>query len=706
VACLLNHLQTGFLAERTQPAERPARVKSVNPRRSDGSPLSAKTEKTEPESKKRRLLRLWFLVGASLIAANIPWQYSINRIEQTGALWLYRSGGYLSLLFGAAAVLMVVFSSKSEKASSVLDRIYRGIAIRMRISEEQIPLLAGSLAYALLASAAAGDKPLMINPAVALLSWGTSIILAVAGCWNRAPKNQNTRSAVAWALLFSLVALLIRLPHIDLPPFSGDEASTGLDALLFLRGTANSFFRNVGWHWFPGLYFFLQAGSIQLFGRTVLAIRISSAAAGALTVGLLYISARALFGHRTGVIAAILLAVSHFHLAFSHIGLNNIWDALGYSAFAGAIWYAWRSGSRNAFLLAGLALGFTQYFYGSSRLLWILAFGWMILAFFLDRDRFRKNGGSWISLWIAAGVTVLPIVFFAIARPNEYNEPLLNGSIFDPDWIKTAVESTGSPIWQVFWSQLLNGFGAFTFFPSKTWYMPGTPILRPLEAAFFLCGLILLALKPRDLRSWLLLGWIGIFGVIGALSSYAPTSQRYVGSAPVCALLTAFGLVEIRSHLEVFIPSARRWAAVAFVALVLFIAADNLHFSFVEYLPNSRFHGKYDFEGAGIAYTSRVVSLLQERNDPVEVVFLPGGVVETRYILFWVPDVQMVFFTESYGSLENPSPEGSHLLFIVPTVREGDLDRLMEDYPGGTAGTSRNWDGMILFLYYDVVIHE
>jgi diacylglycerol kinase len=696
------HPRIGLVSAFSPPVERPARMDPGNAPRSGGTSSPAGPEKTEPEFKKRRVLQLWLLIGLSLIAANIPWQFSIDRIGRSGIFWLYRLGGYLSLFLGFAAVLVVVVSVEIEKASGLLDRIHQDLAGWMRISEQQIPLVAGSVAFALLAAAAAGDRPLMFNPAVALAAWGAGIILAVAGFWSSAPKERNIRSAAVWALLFSLAALLIRLPSIDLPPFCADEASTGLDALMFLRGTANTFFRDVGFHSFAGLYFFLEAGSIQVLGRTVLAVRILSVVSGALTVGLLYLTGRALFGHRTGVVAAILLAVSHFHLAFSHLGLNNIWDALIYSVFAGAVWYAWRSERRNAFLLTGLALGFSLYFYTTARLAWVLALGWMVLVFFLDRSRFRRNGGGWIGLWIAAGVTVLPIVFYIIARPGDYIGHTLTSSIFFPEWLQKTMDSSGSSLGEVLWNQFLNGFGAFAFFPSKAWYTPGTPILRPVEAAFFLAGFVFLALRPRDPRSGLLIGWIGMFGVIGALSIYAPSSQRYVGSAPVCALLTAFGLVKIQSHLEAFIPSARRGAAVALPALILFIACDNLHFSFADYFPNTRYHSAYDFEGAGIAYTSQVTKLVQARDDSYQVVFLPGGVVETRYILFFVPDVRMVFFQEPYGSLQNPSLDASHLLFIVPTVWEKDMDQLRKDYPGGTAGAAYNWDGMILFFYYDV----
>lgn len=694
------------LTKSSQKVERSSRIEPKDSQQSTNLRLPFKAAKSGPEFITKRAPLLWLLVGLSLLILNIPLQYSMTRVAPSPTLWLYRTGGYLSFFLGVAALWIGAYSWGRENSSSLLDRIQRGIAARIGISDGQIPLVAGSVAFALLGTAGAGDKPLMFNATVALISWGIGIILAVTGFWSSPSDGRNLRSATAWALLFSISALLIRLPDLNLPPFNGDESSTGMDALLFLRGNANSLFRPVGWHSFPGLYFFLEAISIQLLGRTVLAIRLSSAVIGALTVGGIYLSARVLFGHRIGVIAAILLAVSPFHLFSSHLGLNNVWDGLGYTVFVGAIWYAWRSGRRNAFLLAGLSLGFSQYFYSTTQLLWFLALGWMVVAFFLDRPRFKNYAGGWISMWIAAGVAVLPLAFFMIARPSEFYGHSLSRSIFLQGFFPNAMQSTGASDWGVLWNQFLKGFGAFTFVPSTSWYTPGGPLLRPMEAAFFLCGLIFLALKPRDLRSWLLLGWIGIFGVIGTLSENAPSSQRYIGSAPVCALLVAFALVEIRSRLNGFIPSARKVTAVISIALVLFMAADDLYFSFADYFPNTRFEGKYDFEGLGGIVANQVMALLQERKDPYEVVYLSGVVAESRPEQFLIPGYQHVVFNKPYGSLENPKLEASHLLFIIPAGREEDLNRVMEDYPGGRAGKRFNWNGVLVFLYYDVVIPE
>ncbi|MGB7538506.1 MAG: glycosyltransferase family 39 protein [Anaerolineales bacterium] len=669
------------------------------------TPLKIETLKSEAVRKNW----FWLLMGFSLILYGLFLQGALSKIAQTGTLWIYRAAGYLGLALGILIFLIHILPLIHNRSFDRINLLHREAASRLGISEWQLPLAAGGLCFAILSGAGAGDRSLMFHPAAALAAWGCGIVMTVAGFRSRAPAIRNVRSAAVWAGLFFIAALLLRLVRIDLPPFSGDEGSTGMDALIFLQGYADTFFRSVGFHPFPGFYYFLEAESIQLFGRTVLAVRLPSAVAGALTVGVLYLAARALFGHPTGWVAAFLLTVSPFHIVFSHIGHSNIWDALGYTAFVGALWVGWKNEHRNAFLLAGVGLGLSQFFYATSRLLWILAFGAMIVAFALDRARFRRNAGGWMGMWISAFVTTLPIFLFMAAQPVEFNSHYVASSIFRPGWLPAAIRYTGPNFWAVAANQLLKGFGAYTFFPSPAWYKPGTPLLRPMEAAFFLCGLVLLAQKPRDLRSWLILGWVGLFGLVGTLSESVPSSQRYIGSAPACALLAAFALVHIRSRLSNWIPSVVKWAAVFSIAAILFMAADNLHFAFAEYFPNSRYRGTTEFEGAGVAVANGIVALLRERVTDYEVVCLTGGVVVSHIVpseLFLIPSYQAVFFTEPYGSPGNPALESPHLLFIIPSQRAVELPQVMADLPGGTPGARFNWDGTLLFLYYDVTIDE
>jgi 4-amino-4-deoxy-L-arabinose transferase-like glycosyltransferase len=124
-----------------------------------------------------------------------------------------------------------------------------------------------------------------------------------------------------------------------------------------------------GWFHFPSLFFFLPASTIALGGRTIEVVRLPAAIAGACTVVGVFGLSRSLFGRMTGWLSAILLAGISFHIHFSRIGLNNIWDGLFTVCTLLFFWKGWKSGDRRYFLIAGGFLGLSQYFYASSHIL-------------------------------------------------------------------------------------------------------------------------------------------------------------------------------------------------------------------------------------------------------------------------------------------------------------------------------------------------
>src|SRR5208283_2676857 len=70
----------------------------------------------------------------------------------------------------------------------------------------------------------------------------------------------------------------------------------------------------------PPLFFYVASISVSLFGPTAWALRLPSVIFGALTVGLVFLTASR-FVHRTaGVIAGIFCLISPFHIAYSQEG--------------------------------------------------------------------------------------------------------------------------------------------------------------------------------------------------------------------------------------------------------------------------------------------------------------------------------------------------------------------------------------------------
>lgn len=191
--------------------------------------------------------------------------------------------------------------------------------------QARIPFIVFGLLFSIAAAPLSnyGDRQAQL---LASAAWVIGIVLAVLAGWKRGQALPPIAwQTAAWITLLVVGAFLARGLSTGTVPavLSGDEASVGLSALGFLEGKTGNLF-GVGWHAFPSLYCFLQAVSISLLGMTTQALRLPSALAGALTVGAIYLMGRSMFGPRAGLLAACILMLSHVHIHYSRLGLNNV----------------------------------------------------------------------------------------------------------------------------------------------------------------------------------------------------------------------------------------------------------------------------------------------------------------------------------------------------------------------------------------------
>ena len=138
------------------------------------------------------------------------------------------------------------------------------------------------------------------------------------------------RAAEVIALLGVLaLALLLRVVDLRGLPYvlMGDESKFALQARAFNQGLLFRPFQTaIDGHW--GLWFMVLGVFTRLFGETTEAIRLQAAIFGTLSILATYALTRLLWGRRPALIAAALLATYHFHIHFSRIAMNNIYDAV------------------------------------------------------------------------------------------------------------------------------------------------------------------------------------------------------------------------------------------------------------------------------------------------------------------------------------------------------------------------------------------
>lgn len=161
-------------------------------------------------------------------------------------------------------------------------------------------------------------------------------------------------TAVA-ALLVALAAVVrfwnldaLGLTHFD----EGAYAETALWIATF--GREGAAFQPV---FSPPLFPALAGAAMALFGaRDFVAIGVS-AAAGSLTVGLVYLVGRAWLSRAAGVAAALMLTGAEYHLVYSRTALTDATFALLFWVALACLYRAVETGERRWYVLGGLATG-------------------------------------------------------------------------------------------------------------------------------------------------------------------------------------------------------------------------------------------------------------------------------------------------------------------------------------------------------------
>lgn len=635
------------------------------------------------------LLTILLTGGAGLLLGGL-WLAQQNWPgSQPWTAWACQIAGLLAFALGVAA-------QRGGRASSRLGRFEAWSLRACRLHAWQWLALGLALLLSWLAGQAAGIGPLMNAAPVAIFCWLASILLAITVAWQgrlRIPPPA-WMAALFFAIAFALRGLATgRIPIV----LSGDEASMGLDAVNFIQGKTNNIF-SLGWFSFPNLYYFILSLSVRLLGQTTPALRIPAALVGGLTVAAVYLAARSLFDRRTAAFAAIFLTTFHFHNHFSRIGLNNIWDGLWYTVTLACLWLGWRREQRLWFVLCGLSLGFAQYFYVSGRALFPITLGWLLLAGLQDGPRFKRLLPDMAIMGVMVLVVLLPLANCYLRNPQELLAPMDRVSIFGP-WLAEEVQITKWPAWRVVLEQVKKSLGAYTHVALRFWYEPGSPLLRPASATLFLLGLLLLLRRLRDDRLWLLALWLGSFLVVGALSTTTPAAQRFVGVAPLLAIIIGYALSELCGLLQSLWPNLQKPLSALALLSILLIGVDELRFYYLTYTPASRFGD----ENGLVA--QRLASYLKDQPASLRVLLWGAprmGYYSISSLPYLAPqitggDVQVGLSDEEMSALR-----GQPLALVFLPEQEASRQQAVRLLPGGNLIKEYNQDGQILYWLYDI----
>lgn len=603
-----------------------------------------------------------------------------------------------TVLAGLLAVISLGSLVNQSLRSRAL-RIFSRYSRWLRLDAVDALLITLAPFISLAAWSAAGLLRETLFPTITALLWVAALAAVVkVGVRPDHLRARWSNAEIGFVAAITLAAILIRGLQLDSIPWllTGDEGSIGLSALQFANGEWDSPF-NLAWFSFPSLFFMIPGAFIKVFGNTTTALRLPSAIAGALTVLALYGYARRAFGRIPALLASTMLAAFHFHIHFSRLGLNNIWDGFFFVVVAGTLWRAWVREHPSYYIWPGVGMGLSIYFYATSRFIPVLVLCWVILAAIKDRAAVRKQAPGLLVMALASLAVALPLLAFFAHHPQEFMAPFTRVGALT-EWLASEAIRTGNSVLSIILEQLRLSSLAFFSVDLRMWYLPEIPMLMPLASTLFGLGCILLLLKSLDLRYNFLILWLLIGIVSGAASESTPAAQRYVFIAPPVMLVIGLTLAEGVRLFNLAWPKHSRWAFGLAGVLVLSIAMGDLFFYFGDFSARRKF-GDINTETANV-----LAEYLQDVPTGTDAYFLAGrmGFYTHSTVPYLAPHVdghEVLVPIAEYDEFDT----NSDLLFLILPERVDEMEYLHSHYPGGFLQTHLGHEGQVLFISYSLI---
>ncbi len=402
-----------------------------------------------------------------------------------------------------------------------------------------------------------------------------SIVLLLIGV-ARLDRGQPMTVAPEWrkrlpphelAIVILIVAFgaFMRLWQLDTLPFGiwYDEGETGLEALRIYNGmpyTPIGTYSRAN----PSFFFYVIALMYRFMGPTLLAVRLVQAITGLLAVPALYALLRYVFGWRTAVVGAMMIAASAWHVNFSRFGMPYSIGAPLFEILT-VLFLLWglRTGRLLAFALAGVAGGLGLHTYTGFRIFPIALVIYVVYALLLGKDRMRQSLVGLLVLGAMAALVFAPLGTWAVRNWPEFSSRMGQTSVFagkTTDAEKRAALENSLRRHVLMLNYHGDGNGRHN--------LPGAPALDMITGAAFIIGLGYCLYRWRSPAYLLLAAWFFVTMMAGVMSLdwEAPQQARTIVAIPAICAIAAVPLGKVWDRLAEVARSlpalpARRLAA-------------------------------------------------------------------------------------------------------------------------------------------------
>lgn len=332
--------------------------------------------------------------------------------------------------------------------------------------------------------------------------------------------------------------------------FFCDEASIGYNA--YKIGTTGRdeynillpfFFRAFGEFKNP-VFIYSAVPSILILGPTVFAVRFVSVLYGTATIAVLYLLVAHLFSKRTGLIAAVFLAVSPWHIHFSRVGFELISSIFYLLLF---LYFLFKSFEKTKYYIPAIVCLFlTTFSYSVPKIYLPFILLFLLVLYFKDFVHLTRSKVFWITNIVAG----LIIGFILILSSRD-------GSLM-ARWDQVRASDLG---WKMFWEGYRNHFSIkFLFtkgdadFPGQFPFrhsVNGTGELYLFQIIFIVVGFFggLLDSKQRKALFLFVLILI-IYPIAASLTGINPQASRSILGVVPFTILTSYGFVYLFTMLH------------------------------------------------------------------------------------------------------------------------------------------------------------
>ena len=377
---------------------------------------------------------------------------------------------------------------------------------------------------------------------------------------------------VLFILLIALCFRVYRLGSVP-PSASLDEVSVGYNAYSIAKtgadeyGTKFPLLLRAYDDWRPALYAYLVIPFLSIFGLSVHAVRLPSVLLGMLTILLVYYLSREVFeggrvdkapwGEVVGLVGALFLAISPWHIYISRLGHEA---NLGITLVVGGTYFFLRwvnTKKRLPLFLSFLFFALSLYGYQSEKIIAPLWLGGLLIAYW---QRVSKAKHLFLSAGLCAALVALPMFILSLSPEGLTRFTATSVFTYHPLYLSTeeklvqarssgdiagkALNHPTTTSVRIFIDNYLKHFKGSWLFTGKlieSHKVPYTGLLHWWDGILPVTALIFLIKRKMKKEFALMIFFVLSSFLPSALTTQAPQAMRSFTAVPFWLILSAIG---------------------------------------------------------------------------------------------------------------------------------------------------------------------